>query len=510
MAYIKYKNGYYKGEVDFFNKRSGYGELYLDSGNSYKGEWQDDLPHGQGTYYEKDGYYSGRWVCGKRSGYGKFVSPKLTFEGYWVDNIRCGQGVLTLSSGTTLEGEWTDNSTAINIVRTKNGITTHGKIVNSNFVKITLNGYYKQTYRNGYYEGYFVNDQRHGKGKYTWKNGEMYDGEWKNGKMSGQGTAYYTWGWYTGQWDNGQWCGRGTKKISGDDSFYEGNWNGKSNATDVTLSRNEKKTHGTIKDNIFKPDPLNGFCKESYSNGYYEGHFVNGKRHGKGKYAWNDGSFYDGEWSNGTKSGFGKITYADNSSYEGQWRDDKYNGKGTLVYKNGDRLEGIWIDDKIQNPAMIKYSDGFTYEGNLQNGQRHGKGKYSHFYYSYDGEWQNDKKSGFGEEKEFFSTHNGYFLNDKYHGQGTHQYDDGSYYEGDFFDGVRQGFGKHTCSWGHYEGNWKNDSWCGSGIRFLSDGSSITATWTSTGNAASATLSKNGEFYFGRVVNNEFIENSTS
>ena len=48
------------------------------------------------------------------------------------------------------------------------------------------------TYSNGdTYLGTAKNGKWSGKGKYTWKNGAYYDGDWSDGQMNGNGTLYY-------------------------------------------------------------------------------------------------------------------------------------------------------------------------------------------------------------------------------------------------------------------------------------------------------------------------------
>jgi hypothetical protein len=43
-----------------------------------------------------------------------------------------------------------------------------------------------ERYSNGNkYEGEFKNNKPHGKGVYTWLNGELYEGEWKAGLKEG-------------------------------------------------------------------------------------------------------------------------------------------------------------------------------------------------------------------------------------------------------------------------------------------------------------------------------------
>ena len=45
---------------------------------------------------------------------------------------------------------------------------------------------------------------RHGKGKFFYKAGGVYDGQWECGKINGLGTLYYASGdiAYHGQWKN--------------------------------------------------------------------------------------------------------------------------------------------------------------------------------------------------------------------------------------------------------------------------------------------------------------------
>lgn len=82
-------------------------------------------------------------------------------------------------------------------------------------------------------------------------------------------------------------------------------------------------------------------------------------------------------------------------------------------------------------------ADGSQYEGEFQNGQRHGRGTYQFSSGAqYGGDWKKGAK----------------------HGKGKFDYPDGSWYCGDFRDNKRQGFGKHCYHNGDtYEGTWRND-----------------------------------------------------
>lgn len=54
----------------------------------------------------------------------------------------------------------------------------------------------------------------------------------------------------------------------------------------------------------------------------YVGEFVNGLRHGRGKFFYASGAVYDGEWENGRKSGWGKFIFNNGRVFEGQFDND--------------------------------------------------------------------------------------------------------------------------------------------------------------------------------------------
>ena len=51
---------------------SGTGTMYYTNGDTYSGEWEDDLPNGQGkmVYAKTGNTYTGGWLNGKRHGKG--------------------------------------------------------------------------------------------------------------------------------------------------------------------------------------------------------------------------------------------------------------------------------------------------------------------------------------------------------------------------------------------------------------------------------------------------------
>jgi len=150
-------------------------------------------------------------------------------------------------------------------------------------------------------------NEKHGKGKLTYVNGDVYEGNWKNNKRNGEGTiVFQNKTTYTGRWSN--------DRIHG---------------------------HGTFK----------------YFNGdVYEGVFDNGKKSGDGTMTYENGTMYKGKWKNDMRHGEGKQTFPNGDIFKGEWRKDKRNGPGKLTKKSGEVTEDTWEDDEtlmgfIENKA---------------------------------------------------------------------------------------------------------------------------------------------------------------
>ena len=79
-------------------------------------------------------------------------------------------------------------------------------------------------YLSGKYVGEWKDGLRHGKGKFTWNNGDTYDGSWVEDKRHGQGT--YVWhdgSKYKGNYSHGIRCGYGIYYYT-NGTIYEGTW----------------------------------------------------------------------------------------------------------------------------------------------------------------------------------------------------------------------------------------------------------------------------------------------
>ncbi len=110
-------------------------------------------------------------------------------------------------------------------------------------------------------------------------------------------------------------------------------------------SERKKKYHqGNFENDLYNGFGVHTYSKES-TNQYYEGHWKNAKKSGKGKLVWKNGSKYEGNFENGDFNGFGIYTFSKEDAedyYEVHWKENKRSGKGKLVFKDGTKQEGIF------------------------------------------------------------------------------------------------------------------------------------------------------------------------
>lgn len=163
----------------------------------------------------------------------------------------------------------------------------------------------------GRYRGVYNQDGvPHGRGTMRFNDGSIYEGEWNNGVMEGQGECTYPdgKGKYTGEWKTGHPNGKG---------------------------------------------------KCSFRNGCeYNGIWKNGAMDGLGVYKFENSEEYDGEWKKNQPDGKGTFKYASGNIYEGQWRKGKREGNGKFTYYNDDEYEGEWCDDKKDGIGVYKRASG--------------------------------------------------------------------------------------------------------------------------------------------------------
>ena len=112
-----------------------------------------------------------------------------------------------------------------------------------------------------------------------------------------------------------------------DGSVYEGNWK-----EDVINGYGSLKMADKKYDGYWKDGAMHGHGELVWKNGMqYFGEFKDGIVSGKGRLTSSDGSYFDGTWSDGKKSGIGiRYKAATDEKTKEQW----YKGKLKKVYQS--------------------------------------------------------------------------------------------------------------------------------------------------------------------------------
>uniref|UniRef100_A0A8I5U6F0 Uncharacterized protein n=1 Tax=Pongo abelii TaxID=9601 RepID=A0A8I5U6F0_PONAB len=245
----------------------GEGFAAFQGGCTYHGMFSEGLMHGQGTYIWADGLkYEGDFVKNVPMNHGVYTWPDGSmYEGEVVNGMRNGFGMFTCSTQpVSYIGHWCDGK-------------RHGK----------GSIYYNQE-GTCWYEGDWVQNIKKGWGIRCYKSGNIYEGQWEDNTRHGEGRMRWltTNEEYTGRWERGIQNGFGTHT-----------WFLKRIRSSQYPLRNE-----------------------------YIGEFVNGYRHGHGKFYYASGAVYDGEWVSNKKHGMGRLTFKNGRVYEGAFSNDHIAG----------------------------------------------------------------------------------------------------------------------------------------------------------------------------------------
>uniref|UniRef100_A0A8C7AMY5 Radial spoke head 10 homolog B n=1 Tax=Neovison vison TaxID=452646 RepID=A0A8C7AMY5_NEOVI len=241
----------------------GEGFAVFQGGCTYHGMFSEGLMHGQGTYVWADG---------------------LKYEGEFVKNIPMNHGVYTWPDGSTYEGE-----------------VTHG--VRQGFGMFKCGTYPVS------YIGHWCHGKRHGKGSiyYNQEGTSWYEGDWVYNIRNGWGIRCYKSGnIYEGQWENNMRHGEGRMRWLTANEEYTGQW-----------EKGIQNGFGTY----------SWFLKRIPNSQYplrneYVGEFVDGYRHGRGKFYYASGAVYEGEWVSNKKHGMGQLTFKNGRVYNGLFSND--------------------------------------------------------------------------------------------------------------------------------------------------------------------------------------------
>ena len=327
--------------------------------------------------YTKDKQYvifEGKYLHGKKNGYGTefYFNKKKKFQGEYLNGIKInGTGYDKL--GNIIYKIDSKNVTARykNQMPVFNGKYYNGKKWNGIGYDINGNevyeikcgrGFVKEYYDDGVlkFEGEYFNGERNGKGKkYDYEQEIKFEGIYKNGeKWNGKGKEYYTDHDEENDVDPNQFkidlFAPKKKEPSFSDIFKP-----KPLAIFSLFEKKEDPYVSNLMKNTFKNHNIERVTNNNFGHNLeekvlkYEGEYLNGKRHGKGKeFTKNKILVYEGEYQNGLWHGKGKQYNSDKISsglgpqliYEGEFKFGKWDGKGK-EYETG----LLYIDKRIKH-----------------------------------------------------------------------------------------------------------------------------------------------------------------
>ncbi|CAK4452039.1 unnamed protein product [Aphanomyces euteiches] len=278
---------------------------------------------------------------------------------------------------------------------------------------IIRHGVGRCTYKNGQvYEGHWVQDAWEGSGRLEYTTGDVYEGDFQANERHGQGKLTRNVSNTTssspserpvevvpapvvqmidngkrqrvfdGSWQEDRRHGQGTVEFT-NGSKLKGIWaNGElQSSTAVTIDEYVDATlvgmyEGTV-DAESLPHGQGRFETKGYpkTGEMYSGGWLHGKRDGQGMSMQFDGTVFMGEWKNSKRNGWGTCDYAETRDrYEGKWVGDVRCGQGTCTYAAGYVYQGHWAFDKRHGDGRCTYKDGTFYEGHWENNEFCGDG----------------------------------------------------------------------------------------------------------------------------------------
>jgi hypothetical protein len=186
------------------------------------------------------------------------------------------------------------------------------------------------------------------KGKVTYKNGVVYEGEFSNLALRPEGIGILT-------YPNGM-------KVSG--KFIDGK---------ISDKVEVKFPDGRLYDGIFDLNTLqpNGFGTMSMNDGTtLQSNFSQGKMSDKGILNFSNGDFYEGDFVNNQRTGQGVYKWKNSRTYKGAFKNGFLNGMGYFVNPDGEVAEGVHINGKMDGNWTIRRTNGDKFSIQYKDGER--------------------------------------------------------------------------------------------------------------------------------------------
>jgi len=189
-------------------------------------------------------------------------------------------------------------------------------------------------------------NQRSGSGKAIYATGDVYEGEFYEGKKHGEGHYVF----------KSKGMGEVDTLLS---KMYKSKPEDQSNEVFVKGAAEFLKIGTTIVETALEF----GF------HPCYHGDYLRGMRVGEGIMKNKDGSVYKGDWKDNKRHGSGLYYYINGDVYSGQWDMGKKNGFGTYRFANGCEYRGEWVQGNFVEGQWIM-ADGKYYEGKFDKKNR--------------------------------------------------------------------------------------------------------------------------------------------
>ena len=452
-----------------------------------------NLPHGHGRLRWEDKTFTGKFYFGKEHGYGVLTLGKYFYEGFFKAGVRGGFGMTNMMF--VLEKHEDDGEYSLH---EDPGAESYEGF----WVANVHEGEGTKKFRDGdRFDGTFRNGNEHGMGTWTcvcgegvhvvrgeWEDGifvaglidpneQEYEGDLRYGVPHGTGTMHIGDDLFEGEWRAGKMHGFGIVRMQ--EGEYEGNFF-------EGLYHDEGKwsdEHG-VYIGKFKEGQKHGHGVEETADGTFEGNFDRGMRHGYGTFRYNETEYYQGSWKRNEYHGSGLLVTED-FEYDGQWVDGRKEGpRGHIRFSNGIEYVGGWIDDKFHEQGRLRIPGLGEYQGKFNEGNKVGTGRFTFYDGSvYVGEWHHDLADGTGTFT--FSSRKALMLlgtmnpDDRNVSLEPNFLDVGGEIKGSFFEGEINGEGRANCSDGtKYSGEWRASLPHGQGEILFPNGGVYTGEWS--------------------------------
>ncbi|XP_060934145.1 ankyrin repeat and MYND domain-containing protein 1 [Limanda limanda] len=98
--------------------------------------------------------------------------------------------------------------------------------------------------------------------------------------------------------------------------------------------------------------------QEGSDGSRYEGQFLDGLKHGRGKYTFVNGEYHEGFYYKDYRHGNGQYCWPMGQKFTGKFYLNRREGYGHQVFLNGATFQGLFHMDHRLGPGVVTYSDG--------------------------------------------------------------------------------------------------------------------------------------------------------